>query len=89
MFLGNPQFGCEVQPIDFAKAAEAMGGRGFTITRPEEASEVFGHGNSHTRSSCYRSTGRCLCAHDAAQDAVGLCGELREGVARNAQPRKD
>jgi pyruvate dehydrogenase (quinone) len=28
MFLGNPQFGCELQPIDFATAAEAMGGRG-------------------------------------------------------------
>jgi pyruvate dehydrogenase (quinone) len=31
MFLGNPQFACELAPIDFAKAAEAMGGRGFTI----------------------------------------------------------
>jgi pyruvate dehydrogenase (quinone) len=36
MFLGNPQFGCELQPIDFAKAAEAMGGRGFTIERMED-----------------------------------------------------
>lgn len=26
LFLGNPQFGCELQPIDFAMAAEAMGG---------------------------------------------------------------
>jgi pyruvate dehydrogenase (quinone) len=39
MFLGNPQFGCELQPIDFAKAAEAMGGRGVTIA---DASEVEG-----------------------------------------------
>jgi pyruvate dehydrogenase (quinone) len=31
MFLGNPQFACELAPIDFAKVAEAMGGRGFTI----------------------------------------------------------
>ncbi|CEJ12526.1 Putative thiamine pyrophosphate-containing protein YdaP [bacterium YEK0313] len=31
MFLGNPQFGCELQPIDFTMAAEAMGGRGFRI----------------------------------------------------------
>ena len=41
MFLGNPQFGCEVQPIDFAKAAEAMGGRGFTVSVPEEVDEVL------------------------------------------------
>lgn len=25
MFLGNPQFACELQPIDFALAAEAIG----------------------------------------------------------------
>jgi thiamine pyrophosphate-dependent acetolactate synthase large subunit-like protein len=31
MFLGNPQFACELPPIDFAAAAEAMGGRGFTV----------------------------------------------------------
>jgi pyruvate dehydrogenase (quinone) len=36
MFLGNPQFGCELQPIDFAKAAEAMGGKGFSVGRPED-----------------------------------------------------
>jgi pyruvate dehydrogenase (quinone) len=36
MFLGNPQFACELQPIDFAKAAEAMGGKGFSVERPED-----------------------------------------------------
>ncbi|MEN2976787.1 thiamine pyrophosphate-binding protein (plasmid) [Tistrella bauzanensis] len=41
MFLGNPQFGCELQPIDFAKAAEAMGGTGFTIDRPEDVERVL------------------------------------------------
>jgi pyruvate dehydrogenase (quinone) len=41
MFLGNPQFGCELQPIGFAKAAEAMGGQGFTIREPEEVEAVL------------------------------------------------
>ncbi|MBZ9658276.1 pyruvate oxidase [Mesorhizobium sp. ESP-6-4] len=41
MFLGNPQFGCELQPIDFAKAAEAMGGKGFSIERAEEIERVL------------------------------------------------
>jgi pyruvate dehydrogenase (quinone) len=41
MFLGNPQFGCELQPIDFARAAEAMGGRGFTIREPAEVEGVL------------------------------------------------
>ncbi|ETR79268.1 pyruvate oxidase [Afipia sp. P52-10] len=41
MFLGNPQFGCELQPIDFAKAAEAMGGRGFTIQTADAIETVL------------------------------------------------
>ncbi len=41
MFLGNPQFGCELQPIDFARAAEAMGGTGFTVADPAELDAVL------------------------------------------------
>lgn len=31
LFLGNPEFACAQAPIDFAAAAEAMGGRGFRV----------------------------------------------------------
>ncbi|TIV07456.1 MAG: pyruvate oxidase, partial [Mesorhizobium sp.] len=41
MFLGNPQFACELQPIDFALAAEAMGGIGYSVTRPENVDGVL------------------------------------------------
>src|SRR5688572_2498011 len=41
-FEGNPQFGVELQPIDFAKFADACGARGFTIEKPEEAEAVLG-----------------------------------------------
>ncbi|CAA9282560.1 MAG: putative pyruvate oxidase protein [uncultured Acetobacteraceae bacterium] len=41
LFLGNPEFACEVPPIDFARAAEAMGGRGFTIEDPAQADSVL------------------------------------------------
>lgn len=41
MFLGNPQFGCELQPIDFAMAARAMGGAGFSVSEPSEIDEVL------------------------------------------------
>ncbi len=36
VFLGNPEYGVELQPIDFVKVAEACGGRGFRCERPEE-----------------------------------------------------
>jgi pyruvate dehydrogenase (quinone) len=31
VFLGNPEFGCELHPIDFAGIARACGGAGFTV----------------------------------------------------------
>jgi pyruvate dehydrogenase (quinone) len=33
---GNPQFGVELQPIDFEAYAKACGAAGFTAERPEE-----------------------------------------------------
>jgi pyruvate dehydrogenase (quinone) len=37
----NPEFGVELQPIDFARVAEACGVTGVTIERPEEAESVL------------------------------------------------
>jgi pyruvate dehydrogenase (quinone) len=34
VFLGNPEYGCELQPIDFAAFAEACGARGIRIEDP-------------------------------------------------------
>jgi len=36
VFLGNPEYGCELQEINFAKYAEACGGVGFTVEKPED-----------------------------------------------------
>jgi pyruvate dehydrogenase (quinone) len=36
VFLGNPEYGVELQPIDFVKYAEAAGGVGFRCEKPEE-----------------------------------------------------
>jgi pyruvate dehydrogenase (quinone) len=36
VFLGNPEYGVELQPIDFVKFAEACGGVGFRCERPDE-----------------------------------------------------
>lgn len=35
-FLGNPEYGVEFTPIDFAKLAECCGGKGYTITDSSE-----------------------------------------------------
>jgi pyruvate dehydrogenase (quinone) len=36
VFLGNPEYGCELHNPNFAKFAEACGGIGFTVERPED-----------------------------------------------------
>jgi pyruvate dehydrogenase (quinone)/pyruvate oxidase len=36
VFLGNPEYGCELEPIDFVKFAQACGGTGFLCENPEE-----------------------------------------------------
>jgi pyruvate dehydrogenase (quinone)/pyruvate oxidase len=36
VFLGNPEYGCDLHPIDFAAFARACGGTGFTVTDAEE-----------------------------------------------------
>jgi pyruvate dehydrogenase (quinone) len=47
LFLGNPEFACDLAPIDFAKAAEAMGMKGLRTDDPDRIGalleEAFAH----------------------------------------------
>ncbi len=38
--LGNPEFGCELEPIDFARFAEACGGTGLTIEHTPDCGTI-------------------------------------------------
>jgi pyruvate dehydrogenase (quinone) len=40
VFLGNPEYVCDLQPIDFAAFARACGGSGFTIDDPATCGEL-------------------------------------------------
>jgi len=40
VFLGNPEYGCELHPIDFAAVARACGGTGFTVDDPAQCGAV-------------------------------------------------
>jgi len=44
---GNPQFGVELQPIDFASVATACGAAGYTIEEPGEAEETLREALAH------------------------------------------
>ncbi|MBX3300668.1 MAG: hypothetical protein KF693_00475 [Nitrospira sp.] len=41
VFLGHPEFGCELMPIDFAAIARACGGAGFTVDDPADCGRVL------------------------------------------------
>jgi pyruvate dehydrogenase (quinone)/pyruvate oxidase len=40
VFLGNPEYGVELQPIDFSAFAHACGGAGYTVEDPEDCGHV-------------------------------------------------
>ena len=40
VFLGNPEYGCDLHPIDFAGFARACGAEGFTIEDPENCAAI-------------------------------------------------
>jgi pyruvate dehydrogenase (quinone)/pyruvate oxidase len=41
VFLGNPEYGCELHPIDFAAFARACGGVGFRVEDPSQCGAVL------------------------------------------------
>ena len=41
VFLGNPEYGCELQPIDFAAVARACGATGIRLEEPYECGKVI------------------------------------------------
>jgi pyruvate dehydrogenase (quinone)/pyruvate oxidase len=41
VFLGNPEYGCELQPIDFAAFARACGATGFTVEDPKQCGAIL------------------------------------------------
>jgi pyruvate dehydrogenase (quinone)/pyruvate oxidase len=41
VFLGNPEYVCELQPIDFAAVARGFGVTGFTVDDPARCGEVL------------------------------------------------
>src|SRR5688500_3981017 len=41
VFLGNPEYGCELQSIDFAMFARACGATGFSVTDPAQCGAVL------------------------------------------------
>ena len=64
VFLGNPEYGVDLHPIDFAEFAHACGAVGFTLEEPAEC----GHIMDQFRAGLGRGCRRSLRAAYAGQD---------------------
>jgi pyruvate dehydrogenase (quinone) len=47
VFEGNPEFGVQLQPIDFAAYARACGAAGFTLEDPRKVDKVYRQAFTH------------------------------------------
>jgi pyruvate dehydrogenase (quinone) len=48
MFLGNREYECDLQPIDFVKVAEGMGLKAFAVTDAARCGEIFDQALAHS-----------------------------------------
>src|SRR5690606_18672057 len=43
VFLGNPEYACDLQPIDFTAVAKGFGAEGVRIDRPDHCADQLAH----------------------------------------------
>ena len=88
VFLGNPEFGCDLQPIDFAAFARACGGQGFTIDDPAHLRRDPRRGAGCSRARADRSGGRPFRAAHAAERHPRAGRAFRRGTGEGQTNRK-
>ena len=86
VFLGNPEYGCDLQPIDFAAFARACGGAGFTIEDPAECGAVLDEALAAPGPGDRRGGRRSLRAADAAKVTLEQADEVRGVAGPRASP---
>ncbi len=80
VFLGNPEYGCELQPIDFTAVARGFGFASFTIEDPADCGNILrdalcdfwaGPRGSHRRSAraAYAAEGHAGASHELRPSA--------------------
>ena len=77
VFLGNPEYGCELQPIDFAAFARGFGVAGFTIEDPARCGDILREALAAPGPGPDRGRRRPARAADAAQGHAEAGGEPR------------
>ena len=82
VFLGNPEYGVELHPIDFAAFAHACGGIGFTVEDPADCGRVIGR-VFECAGACGAASGRRSAGATNACEDQSAAGAALRGIARS------
>ena len=66
VFLGNPEYGCDLEPIDFAGFAEACGGAGLRLRATRQDAARSRACSQNARAGAFGGGGRSVRAADAS-----------------------
>ena len=88
VFLGNPEFGCELEPIDFTDVAKGCGIDTVRIDDPARCGEQLREALATPGPVPDRSGGRSVRAADAAEDR-GEAGDAHGRSARQGNAARD
>jgi len=93
VFLGNPEYGCELHPIQFAKFAEACGAAGFRVEDPRLVRDVLGEAMGVARRERHPALVEAIVdpyepphpAHVKLEQAVNMAKALARGEPNRAR----
>lgn len=87
VFLGNPEFGCDLQPIDFAAVARGFGFTAFTLEDPTRAQAVVEEAINHRGPVLIEAVVDPFTPPLPAKVTAGQAAHFAESLARGTPDR--
>ena len=89
VFLGNPEYGCDLSPIDFAAVARACGGAGYTIDDPATCGDILDEALAIRRPTVIEAIVDPYEPPMPAKATAKQAAHLAEALARGEPDRSD
>ena len=89
VFLGNPEYGCDLQPTDFAAFARACGATGFTIEDPKTCGDTLDQALASAGPVIVDAVVDRRCHRRSLPNRWTACAVTRKGRAEPRQDRAD
>ena len=86
-FEGNPQYGVELQPIDFAAFAQSCGAAGLTVEDPHQVRDGLAAGLLHSRAGRRPSRDRSFRTPLPGKITTAQAWQFAKAMARGTEDR--